>query len=133
MATELSPYLQFDGSAREAMAYYRDIFGGELEVTTFGEFGLDGPPEHIMHSVLRTPTGIVLMGSDTPPGKSYSPTGNVGISLFGADEQEMRGYWDRLADGATIGMELERQMWGDVYGECVDRFGISWLVNIAVG
>ena len=45
----------------------------------------------------------------------------------------MRGYWDRLADGAAIVMELERQMWGDVYGECVDRFGISWLVNIAVG
>jgi PhnB protein len=131
MTSQLNPYLQFDGNAREAMERYRDIFGGELDVTTFGDFGLDGPPDLIMHAVLRTPTGFVLMGSDTPPGMSYAPTGNVGISLFGDDEQELRGYWDRLADGAAIGMALERQMWGDLYGQCVDRFGISWMVNIA--
>lgn len=133
MDSQLNPYLQFDGNAREAMQWYRDIFGGELDVTTFGDFGLDGSPELIMHSALRSPTGFVLMGSDTPPGMAYSPTGNVGISLFGDNEQELRRYWDLLSDGADVQMNLERQMWGDLYGQCVDRFGISWMVNIATG
>lgn len=131
MANRLTPYLQFDGNAREAMTHYQSVFGGELELTTFGEFELEGPAEHIMHSSLSNDAGLALMGSDTPPGDTYSPTGNVGISLFGNDDAQLRREWEQLAEGATILMPLEKQMWGDVYGQCIDRFGIMWMVNIA--
>lgn len=133
MASVLNPYLSFDGNAREAMAHYRDVFGGELTISTFGDFGQAGSPiaEQIMHAMLKTPAGFTLMGSDTPPGMPFTPGSTISISLSGDDEAELRGYWDALSDGGTVTVPMERQMWGDLFGQCIDRFGIAWLVNIA--
>ncbi|MCW2522417.1 MAG: phnB, partial [Frankiales bacterium] len=52
-------------------------------------------------------------------------------SLSGDDEGELRGYWDKLSDGGTVSVPLEKQMWGDVFGQCEDKFGVKWMVNIA--
>lgn len=52
------------------------------------------------------------------------------MSLSGDDAGELRGYWDKLTDGSTVSVPLEKQMWGDVFGMCTDRFGITWMVNI---
>ena len=60
----------------------------------------------------------------------FSPGGNVSVSLSGDDEAELRGYWDKLADGATITVPIDKAPWGDTFGMLVDKFGISWLVNI---
>ena len=93
MSSRLNPYLTFNGDAREAMEFYRSVFGGELQLTTFAEFGAPDPAiaDKIMHANLHTPAGYTLMASDTAP-----------------------------------------KMWGDEYGQCVDRFGVPWMVNIAV-
>lgn len=133
MAMRLSPYLNFAGTAREAMQHYRDVLGGELAITTFGEFGQTATPiEHqIMHSQLDTPAGFTLMGSDAPPGNELRQGNAVTVILHGDDEQALRGYWDGLSAGARIDTPLERQMWGDYYGQCTDRFGVTWQVNIA--
>lgn len=134
MGSQLNPYLQFDGTAREAMELYHDIFGGTLEMTTFGEFGIAGAVEHlIMHAKLSTPDGLVLMGSDTVPGMPYTPAGNIGLSLSGDDHAALRGYWEILSDGGEVQVPLERHMWGDLFGRCIDRFGIRWMVSIATG
>jgi PhnB protein len=69
------------------------------------------------------------MGSDTPPGMEYTPGTNITVSLSG-DDGELRGYWEKLIDGGTVSVPLEKQMWGDEFGACVDRFGIPWMVNI---
>ena len=61
----------------------------------------------------------------------YTPGNNHSISLSGEDEAELRGYWDKLSAGGNVTMPLERAPWGDTFGMCVDKFGISWLVNIA--
>jgi PhnB protein len=53
------------------------------------------------------------------------------VSVSGDDDAELRGYWERLSDGATVSVPLELQMWGDVFGMCVDKFGIAWMVNVA--
>ena len=135
MATTLNPYIQFQDNAREAMEFYKDVFGGELTMSTFGEFG-GGDREHqasadgIMHAQLVAPGGLTLMASDTPPGMAFSPGSQVSISLSG-DGDELRGYWDRLSDGGMVSVPLEKQMWGDEFGMCADRFGIAWMVNIA--
>ncbi len=60
-----------------------------------------------------------------------TPGGNITISLSGDDSDDLRGYWDKLADGGQVMMPLEKQMWGDEFGMLADRFGISWMVNIA--
>ena len=133
MASVLNPYISFDGTAREAMESYRDAFGGELTVNTFGDFG-QAPPgfeDKVMHSQLETPSGFTLMASDTPPGMPFQPGTNISVSLSGDDEGELRGYWDKLSEGGQVTLALEKQMWGDVFGMVVDRFGVTWMVNIA--
>lgn len=134
MATRLNPYLGFRDTAREAMEFYHSVFGGELTTSTFAEFQASEDPaerDKIMHSMLTTDSGLVLMAADTPNSMDYTPGNNHSISLSGEDEAELRGYWDKLSAGGNVTMPLERAPWGDTFGMCVDKFGISWLVNIA--
>jgi PhnB protein len=127
----LNPYLTFDGNAREAMETYREIFGGTLETNEFADYATgDGPaPEGLMHARLETSDGFTLMASDPPPGQPADPNGWISIS--GDEADKLRGYFERLSDGGRVVLPLEKQMWGDEFGQCVDRFGISWMVNIS--
>jgi PhnB protein len=135
VASRLNPYISFAGNAREAMEFYESVFGGTLRLNTFGEYGAADAPEaeKIMHAMLETPSGFTLMGADTPPGMSVTAGDNITISLSGDDAEELRGYWDKLCAGGDVTMPLEKQMWGDEFGACQDRFGISWMVNISGG
>ncbi|MFE0135802.1 VOC family protein [Streptomyces sp. NPDC059037] len=133
MASRLNPYISFDGDARQAMEFYKEVFGGDLSLNTFGESGQQGTPhaEQIMHAMLEAPNGFTLMAADTPPGMQHNPGTNFSVSLSGDDETELRGYWDKLSAGGTVAVPMEKQMWGDVFGMCTDRFGIPWMVNIS--
>jgi PhnB protein len=133
MPSRLNPYINFDGNAREAMEFYRDVFGGELTINTFGEYGADDPAiaDKTMHAQLESPNGFALMASDGAPGTEVKVGDNITISLSGDDADDLRGYWKKLCDGGQVTLPLEKQMWGDEFGQCVDRFGISWMVNIA--
>ena len=133
MASRLNPYLNLPGTARQAAEFYRDVFGGELTLMTFGEAGAAEAPhaDQVMHANLESASGYTLMLADMPPGTDHSPGNDVAISLSGDDADELRGYWDRLVEGGSVQVPLEPQMWGDVFGMCTDRFGVSWMVNIA--
>ncbi|MFG3505967.1 VOC family protein [Streptomyces sp. NPDC047821] len=134
MSSRLNPYISFDGNAREAMEFYQGVFGGTLRVNTYADFGMaeagENDADKIMHSMLETERGLTLMGADTPPGSGYSPGNNISVSVSGEDAAELRGYWDKLSAGATVTVPLDKQMWGDVFGMCTDRFGITWMINI---
>ena len=130
MASRLNPYLNFQSNAREAIEFYRDVFGGELNVMTFGDMGGE-PADGVMHAQLETPSGYTLMASDTPPGMPHQPGSTISVSLSGDDEAELRGYWDKLGEGGQVAVPLEKQAWGDTFGMVTDRFGITWMVNIA--
>ncbi len=131
----LNPYLNFRDTARQAMEFYKSVFGGELTTNTFAEFGQaeahPGAENLIMHSQLETPSGFTLMAADTPPDMDYTAGGNISVSLSGDDEAALTGYWNKLSDGAQITMPLNKAPWGDSFGMLTDKFGISWLVNIA--
>jgi PhnB protein len=132
MTTQLNPYLTFPGTARDAMTFYQKVFGGELTMNTFGEFGMEGEgSDGIMHAHLETEGGLVLMASDTAPGQGdgFRAGDHMSVSLSG-DDEALRGYWSALCEGATVTMPLEKQMWGDEFGMLTDRFGIPWMVNI---
>ena len=132
MATTLNPYIQFRDQTREAMEFYESVFGGELTISTFGDFGDPGEadPDGVMHAQLQAPGGMVLMASDAAPGMDHQAGSQIAISLSG-DGDELHGYWDKLSDGGQVMVPLEKQMWGDEFGMCTDRFGIGWMVNIA--
>ncbi len=132
MASRLNPYMNFPGTAREAMQFYEGVFGGTLTLMTFADAGAEGVPDpnQVMHAMLETPSGYTLMASDVPPGMQHRPGTNISISVSGDDDEELRRYWEALSADATIEMPLEKQMWGDVFGSCTDRFGINWMINI---
>jgi PhnB protein len=133
MTSNLNPYLNFRTTAKEAMAFYQTVFGGELTSSTFADFNMEVEPSEkdlIMHSQLTTPAGFVLMGSDTPSHMDFTPGTNFSVSISGDDETEIHGYWDKLAEGAIVTQPLEKAPWGDSFGMLNDRFGVSWLVNI---
>jgi PhnB protein len=132
MTSRLNPYITFAGNAREAMEFYRSALGGELAMNTFAEFGNPGPEgDKIMHANLETPDGFTLMASDTPPGMDEAAGNNIAVSLSGDDTEKLRGYWNQLIEGAEVTVPLERQVWGDEFGQFTDKFGIQWMVNIA--
>jgi PhnB protein len=142
MTSRLNPYISFDGNAREALEFYREVLGGDLSVSTYGEYGDQESPgaggithgkletDKIMHGMLETPMGFTLMGADNPPGTEYRPGNNIAVSLSGDDGEALRIYWEKLSEGGTVTVPLEKQMWGDEFGMCIDRFGTAWMVNI---
>ena len=133
MASRLNPYLSFRNNAREAMDFYKSVFGGELTVSTFGDGGMAQDPadkDKIMHSQLVAPNGYWIMASDSPPGMPFTPGNTMTVSLSGDDEAELRGYWNKLADGGNVMMPLEKAPWGDSFGMLTDKFGVSWMVNL---
>jgi PhnB protein len=131
MTSHLNPYLSFNGDARQAMEFYHSVFGGELAINTFGEFGTPDADlkDKIMHAQLETTDGFYLMGSDMAPGMPFNPGNTMTISLSG-DDAKLRDYFDKLAEGGTVTMPLEKQMWGDEFGQLTDRFGVPWMVNV---
>jgi PhnB protein len=132
MTQRLNPYLSFGTDAAEAMAFYRSVFGGELTTSTFKEFGTEGPDgDLIMHAQLETDAGFTLMGADTPSFLERKTGSSIAVSLSGDEGDALRGYWQKLSDGATVSTPLEKQMWGDEFGQLTDRYGVAWLVNIA--
>ena len=134
MSVQLNPYLSFRDNAREAMEFYRSVFGGELRVNTFKEYNASSDPSEddlVMHAQLEGDHGVVFMGSDTPQRMDYKPGTNFSMSLSGDDDAVLRGWYQKLADGGTVTMPLEKAMWGDTFGMVVDRYGVTWLVNIS--
>ena len=132
MPSRLNPYISYAGNARQAMEFYQQVFGGDLTLHTFGEYGAPDAPEadKIMHGMLEAPNGFTLMGADTPPGMEHKPGTNMTVSLSGDDADELRGYWEKLSAGGNVSVPLEKQMWGDEFGMCEDQFGVPWMVNI---
>jgi PhnB protein len=132
MTTRLNPYLSFNGDARQAMDFYRSVFGGELTVSTFGDFGNpdQAVADKVMHAQLETDAGYTLMASDIMPDMPFNPGNTITVSLSGDDGDRLRGYFEKLSAGGTVTMPLEKQMWGDEFGMCTDRFGTAWMVNI---
>lgn len=133
MATQLNPYVSFKDNARQAMEFYHSVFGGKLTMSTFKDFNATQDPNEenlIMHSVLEADNGITFMASDTTTRMEHRPGTNFSMSLSGEDAAELRGYFEKLSDGGTVTMPLKTEVWGDTFGMCVDKFGVSWLVNI---
>jgi len=134
MQSRLNPYLSFRDTAREAMTFYQTVFGGELVINTFKEYGASEDPseaDKVMHAMLEAENGITFMASDTPNAMEYTTGTNISMSLSGDNDAELRGYWEKLLEGGSITMPLEVAPWADAFGMLVDKFGINWMVNIA--
>lgn len=122
-------YVTFPGTAREALGFYADVFGGELSLYTNEDFGRsDGSPDAIAHGVL---SGVVaLSGSDAAPGEATVRLQGVRLSLLGAAEPAVLHEWfDRLSAGGQVVDPLAPKPWGASDGQVIDRHGLHWLVG----
>jgi PhnB protein len=134
MQSRLNPYISFKDNAREAMEFYRSVFGGELVMNTFKEFQASqnpGEDNKIMHAMLEADNGMTLMGADTPTGMEHQAGSSISVSLSGDNEAELTRYYEKLSKGGTVVEPLVKAPWGDTFGMLVDKFGINWMVNIA--
>ncbi len=134
MTLTLNPYINLVAQARDALAHYQGIFGGEVNMSTFAEGGAPVDPseaELIMHGQLDTPDGFTLMVSDVPSGMPHTTGTSISVSLSGDDGEKLRRFWDGLLEGGTVTVPLETAPWGDAFGMLKDRFGVDWLVNIS--
>jgi PhnB protein len=124
-----TPYLHFPGTAGEALTFYQEVFGGELILNTFGEFGRDdGPADAIAHGILRGP--VSLFAADSAGGEEPFRSTGLMFSLLGtASAPELRAWFRSLAEGGTIREELQVRPWGASDGQVVDRYGVRWLVG----
>lgn len=134
MTTQLNAYLSFKDNARQAMEFYKTVFGGKLEMNTFAEYHASQDPSEdnkIMHAMLEADNGITFMAADTPNGMEFKVGTNFSMSLSGDNEAELRGYWEKLAEGGTVTMPLDKAPWGDTFGMFVDKFGVAWMIDIS--
>ncbi len=135
MAVKLNSYISFEGNAKEAVDFYKSVFGGEVFMDTFGSFTDkmpvdDADKDKVMHAFLKGDNGIELMLSDTPSSLQFQDGFRVNLTLNGDDETILRGYWDKLSDGGIVTMPLEDAPWGDKFGMLTDKFGVNWMVDI---
>jgi PhnB protein len=133
MASRLNPYLNFNGDARQALQFYASVFGGTPAFSTFADLGAAGSPDadRIMHGMLETDLGFTIMGADITSDMEYNPMAGASVSISGNDGEALRGYWENLSADGTTTMPLQKQVWGDEFGMCVDKFGVPWLINIS--
>ncbi|MCL3859444.1 VOC family protein [Actinotalea sp. K2] len=133
MKADLSPYIAFEGVAGEVLRFYARVLGGEPLLETYGAYNASDDPrdqDRVLYGVLRSPDGFVVRVTDTKADESLTPGDNHYLCLNGDGEDLLQRCWDGLREGATIVTPLEKSPWGDTYGQLVDRFGVTWQVNI---
>jgi PhnB protein len=124
MSSQLNPYLNFNGTTRQALEFYASVFGGDLTLSTFGSMGMEGPDsEKIMHGALTTEAGYTIMAADVPAHMEYAAPAGFAVSISGDDGDALRGYFEKLAAGGTTEMPLQKQVWGDEFGMCTTHAG----------
>ncbi len=133
MKPSIIPYINFSGSCREAMTFYRDCIGGELAIQMIGE----GPmAEHmpaeshsnVMHSQL-TKGDLTLMASDMSGPEGITQGNSMSLMLYASSYAEAHDYFDKLAAGGNVDHPMGDAFWGGIFGHLTDKFGVIWLVH----
>jgi PhnB protein len=134
MSVTTTPHVNFRGQAREALAYYQSVAGGELSIATYADIDAVEDPQqadHIAFGRVDAPNGFSIMAYDVQPSKAYDPGENpFYITLHGDRGQEIQDLWNRLADSANaILIPLAPAPFSPLYGMLTDRFGLTWIVG----
>lgn len=125
-----TPYVHFPGTARDALAFYAGVFGGEVELNTFAEFGrTDGPGDAVAHGGL-TRGPVTLFCADAAGEDRPLRCEGLMLSLLGtAEPATLRAWFAGLARGGRVVDDLQERPWGAWDGQVVDRYGLHWLIG----
>jgi PhnB protein len=131
---QMNPYLLFNGQCEEAFKFYEKCLGGKIEsLSTFANSPMEQhvPAEwsgKVMHASLNLGDGVILMGSDPPPGRYQAPQG-FSVSLGIKDPAETERIFNELAQDGKVQMPIQKTFWSERFGMVADRFGIPWMLN----
>lgn len=135
----LSTYIAFLGNASEAFTHYQEVFGGQLNLTTYGDvpkmegMPFEPDPSSVAHARLDLDDGTIT-GGDAMPGEEYAVKDTVYSLLYDVEDVERaRELIGKLVDGGgSVNMPFEQAPWGAYYGQVFDRFGVMWSFNVDV-
>lgn len=138
MTIRLNPYLNFHGTAREALEHYHAVLGGSLDVKHYdsipGMMGDTDEGDKVLHGQLETNDGLTIMAADYPASMHDALDASVGghsVCISGDDLARVQAIWNGLADGAEIREPLAQAPWGDTFGMLNDRFGVAWMFSVS--
>ena len=125
-----TPYILFAGTARQALTFYADVFGGSVQLHTFEEFyRSDGPPDAIAHGHLSEGP-VALYAADAAEGELPIRSEGIMLSLLGTvSPAELERWFGRLCEGGHVVDQLQARQWGASDGRVIDRFGVQWLIG----
>jgi PhnB protein len=128
-----TPYLLLPGTARQALSFYAQVFGCDVQAHSFAEFGRsDGPEDAIAHGYLKDGP-VALFCADASGGESSLRCEGLMLSLLGsADPATLRRWFAGLSDGGRVVDDLQTRPWGASDGQVVDRYGVHWLIGFEV-
>jgi PhnB protein len=148
MTIQTTTHLNFRGDARAALGYYQSVFGGHTVINTYADFGMpqDIPgADNVVFGLVASDSGFRVMAYDIPGETGGTITGGTStrrennttltdqalfVSVNADTLDEAQGYWDKLADGATVVEPLSASAWSAGFGMLTDRFGVTWSVGV---
>ena len=149
MSITTTTHLNFRGDARAALEFYRSVFGGDLSIATYGDFGMPAEApgaSNVVFGQLESENGFRVMAYDIP-GEDGGLAANAGttrrengvtltdqpffVSVRGDALDEVQGYWEALSAGASIIEPLAASAWSPGFGMLTDRFGVTWILDVA--
>ncbi len=128
----VTPYLNFNGNCREAMTFYKNCLGAELQLTPFMDDQgrpLSDPSARIMHSQILVAGKPILQASDTQPGDAVTTGNNVQVCIDCESVDEIDRLFAAFTKDSQIRLPLDTMFWGARFGMLTDRFGILWMFN----
>lgn len=128
MTMTLTPYLSFNGNCEEAMKFYHECLGGDLDLQKVGDSPaaehMQGKENQVLHSMLKS-DGIVLMASDMVMEGEAKPGTNMTLTLSGGSLEDVKKYFEKLSEGGKVRQPLQATFFG-TYGDLVDKYGFAW-------
>ena len=129
----INPYISFNGKCREAMNFYKECFGGELDLQQ-----VDGSPMEqywpegkgqLFHSALSLNGKLLIMGTDMSGPAGQTVGNNVQLAISCTSEDEIRSLCDKLSKGGKVLAPVSDTFWNALFGSVQDQFGINWMLN----
>lgn len=123
-------YLNFDGNTRDAMTFYKQALGAELEIQSFADVHMEmpGAENRTVHARLSKGNAII-MASDTMPGQPLTQGNNAHVSVDCETIEETDRFFAALSEGGTVTMPLDKTFWNAYFGMLTDKFGVNWMFN----
>lgn len=135
MSISTTTHLNFRGDARAALTFYREVFGGELTAISYADAqAVTAPAEadQLLWGQVVSKAGFRVMAYDVPGRTAHDPgVIPVFVSVRGTDHDELTGYWHHLIEGGTVMVPLGPAGWAALYGMARDRFGVTWVLDLA--